>query len=132
MANASPIPIKPPITAGGLIGIGLAFAKYLKNGEVPPSDAEMTGLHKVLYNKYYVDEIYDAIFVKPINAMATFFRGTLEGALSSFVYGFGKVTNAIGDKGKLVQNGSTGRYLFAFSLGVVAIIGYLFYNKIVK
>jgi len=116
---------------GGLIGIGIAYAKYLKKGEVPPSDAEMTGLHKVLYNKYYVDEIYDSLFVKPINAMAIFFRDTFESALSGFVYGFSKVTTAIGDKGKLVQNGSVGRYLFAFTLGVVAIITYLFFNKIV-
>lgn len=116
---------------GGLIGIGLAYVKYLKKDEVPPSDAEMTGLHKVLYNKYYVDEVYESLFVKPINALSKFFRDTLESALSGFVYGFGKATNAIGDKGKLVHNGSLGRYLFAFSLGVVAIITYLFYNKIV-
>ncbi|RZJ73352.1 NADH-quinone oxidoreductase subunit L [Flavobacterium sp.] len=116
---------------GGLIGIGIAYAKYLKKGEVPPADAQMTGFHKLLYNKFYVDEIYDTVFVKPINALATFFRDTLETALSSLVFGFGKVTNAIGNKGKLVQNGSLGRYLFAFTLGVVAIVTYLFYNKII-
>lgn len=115
---------------GGLIGIGIAYAKYIKKSEVPPADAEMTGFHKLLYNKYYVDEIYETLFVKPINALSTFFRDTLETALSGLVYGFGKVTNAISDKGRLVQNGSIGRYLFAFTLGVVAIITYLFYNKI--
>lgn len=116
---------------GGLIGIGIAYAKYLKKGEVPPADAEMTGFHKVLYNKYYVDEVYETLFVKPINALSNFFRNAIEPGLSSLVFGFGKVTNAIADKGRIVQNGSIGRYLFAFSLGVVAIITYLFYNKIV-
>ncbi|NMH28698.1 NADH-quinone oxidoreductase subunit L [Flavobacterium silvaticum] len=116
---------------GGLIGIGIAYAKYLKKGEVPPADEEMTGLHKVLYHKYYIDEAYEFLFVKPINALSTFFRDTLETALSGFVYGFGKVTNAIGDQGRLLQNGSVGRYLFFFVMGMVAIVSYLFYNKIV-
>lgn len=117
---------------GGLVGIGLAFVKYLKNGEVPPQDEEMTGVHKVLYDKYYVDEIYDSLIVNPINVLSTFFRDTLESALSSLVYGFGKLTNAIGDKGKIVHNGSLGRYLFAFTLGVVVLITCLFYNKIIN
>ncbi|RZJ68752.1 MAG: NADH-quinone oxidoreductase subunit L [Flavobacterium sp.] len=117
---------------GGLIGIGLAYAKYLKKGEVPPADDEITGFQKVLYNKYYIDEIYESLIVNPINAASKFFRDTLETALSGFVFGLGKFTNAIGDKGKLLQNGSVGRYLFAFTLGVVAIITCLFYNKIIN
>ncbi|MBD3581835.1 NADH-quinone oxidoreductase subunit L [Flavobacterium selenitireducens] len=116
---------------GGLIGIGIAYAKYLKKGEVPPADAQMTGFHKLLYHKYYVDEVYDALFVKPINAISTFLRDTFESALSGLVFGLGKATNAIGDSGKMLHNGSIGRYLFAFTLGVVAIITYLFFNKIV-
>jgi len=116
---------------GGLIGIGIAYVKYLKNSEIPPADASMRGFHKVLYHKYYVDELYDILFVKPINALSTFLRDTFESALSGLVFGFGKVTNALGDSGKLFHNGSIGRYLFAFTLGVVAIITYLFFNKIV-
>jgi NADH-quinone oxidoreductase subunit L len=48
---------------GGLVGIGLAYAKYNKQNTVPGDDASITGFAKVLYNKYYLDEIYNFLFV---------------------------------------------------------------------
>jgi NADH-quinone oxidoreductase subunit L len=54
---------------GGLVGM-VAYAKYIKN-TVPTEDAEIKNWFKVLYNKYYVDEFYDAI-VKPINSCLVF------------------------------------------------------------
>jgi len=112
--------------AGGLIGIAIAFIKYIKQSQLPQQDSEITGLTKVLYNKYYVDEIYDALFVKPINVLSRFFRDYIETALSAVVFGFAKVTNEVGYYGKKMQNGSIGFYLFAFVFGVCAIISYLF------
>ncbi|MNL74498.1 NADH:ubiquinone oxidoreductase subunit L [compost metagenome] len=79
-----------------------------------------------MYNKYYVDEIYDALFVTPINVLSRFFRDTVETALSALIFGLGKVTNEISYQGKKIQNGSIGLYLFAFVLGLCAIISYLF------
>ena len=111
---------------GGLVGIGLAYAKYIKQNTVPTEDARITGFSKVLYNKYYVDEIYDAIIVKPINVLSLFFRDTVETGLSALVFGFGKVTNEISYQGKKLQTGSIGLYLFAFVIGLCAIVSYLF------
>ena len=111
---------------GAIIGISIAFAKYIKQSQVPSEDAEITGVAKVLYNKYYLDEAYTIIFVNPINAASSFFRDVLETSLSSFVYGFGKVTEAIGTQGKKVQSGSIGLYLFAFVFGVCVILTCLF------
>jgi NADH-quinone oxidoreductase subunit L len=114
---------------GGIIGIAIAYMKYVKQSQVPSEDSEITGFSKVLYNKYYVDEIYNFVIVKPLYAMSKFFRDTLEPALSRFVYGFGSVANAIGTQGKTLQNGSIGFYLFAFVLGVSAILIYLFLGQ---
>ena len=111
---------------GGLIGIGIAYAKYIKKSQLPAEDSEITGFSKVLYNKYYLDEIYMAVIVNPINAMSRFFRDTFETAISGFVFGLGRVTNAIGTQGRTLQNGNVGFYLFAFVLGVCAILFYLF------
>lgn len=111
---------------GGLIGIGIAYAKYIKQNIVPEEDSQITGFAKVLYNKYYVDEIYDTIFVHSINSLSKFFNQYVETTLSSLVFGLGKVTNELGFQGKKIQNGSIGRYLFAFVLGICAIITYLF------
>jgi NADH-quinone oxidoreductase subunit L len=94
---------------GGLVGIGIAYAKYIKQNTVPSEDAAITGFSKVLYNKY-VDEFYDAIFVKPINFLSRFFRDTVETGFI-FSFGFGKVTNEISYQGKKIQNGSIGLYL---------------------
>jgi NADH-quinone oxidoreductase subunit L len=111
---------------GGLIGIGIAYSKYIKQNQVPAADAEITGFAKVLYNKYYVDEIYDYLFVKSINSLSKFFRDSIETALSNLVFGLGKVTYEIGFQGKKLQSGSIGFYLFSFVLGLCAIITYLF------
>ena len=111
---------------GGFVGIGLAYAKYIKKSVVPVADAEISGFSKVLYSKYYVDEFYDSLFVKPLNVLSRFFRDTVETGLSSIVFGFGKVTNELSYQGKKIQTGSIGIYLFAFVLGLCAIISYLF------
>ncbi|MBP4140989.1 NADH-quinone oxidoreductase subunit L [Flavobacterium sp. P4023] len=111
---------------GGIVGIGLAYAKYIKQNSVPSTDAAITGFSKVLYNKYYIDEIYDAIIVKPINVLSVFFRDKVETSLSALVFGFGKVTNEISYQGKKLQTGSIGLYLFAFVIGLCAIVSYLF------
>lgn len=111
---------------GGLVGIAIAYVKYVKNNTVPPADSEITGITKVVYNKYYVDELYDTLFVKTTNTLSSFFRDYIETGLSSFVFGFGKVTNEIGHYGRKIQNGSIGLYLFAFVLGLCAIISFLF------
>lgn len=113
-------------TVGALVGIGIAYAKYMKQKQVPGEDATFTGMSKVLYNKYYVDEIYDAVFVKPINVLSNFFRDYIETGLSAFVFGFGKVANELSFQGKKLHTGSIGFYLFVFVLGFCAIISYLF------
>ncbi|AWG20607.1 NADH-quinone oxidoreductase subunit L [Flavobacterium faecale] len=111
---------------GGLVGIGIAFSKYLKQNQVPESDENITGFAKTLYNKYYVDEAYDFVFVKSINGLSNFFRDQVETGLSSLVFGLGKITNEIGYQGKKVQSGSIGLYVFIFVLGLSAILTYLF------
>ncbi|MGV3695838.1 NADH-quinone oxidoreductase subunit L [Flavobacterium sp.] len=112
--------------AGAIVGIIWAYSKYIKQGFVPKEDSEITGFSKTIYNKYYVDEFYTSLIVKPINSLSNFFRTTLETALGKLVFGFGTVANGIGTQGKKLQTGSIGLYLFVFVIGVVAIVTYLF------
>lgn len=111
---------------GAIVGIAIAYVKYIKQRQLPEEDEQISGVNKVLYNKYYVDEAYELIFVKPINFLSRFFRDYIETALSGLVFGFGKVTTELGYYGRKIQNGNIGLYLFAFVLGVCAIISYLF------
>jgi NADH-quinone oxidoreductase subunit L len=112
--------------AGALVGIGIAYSKYIKQNNVPEEDDKITGFSKVLYNKYYVDECYDLLFVKPINVLSRFFRDYIETAVSGFVFGLGKVTIELSAQGRKLHNGNIGLYLFAFVLGVIGLISYLF------
>jgi len=111
---------------GAFVGIGIAYSKYIKQSQLPEEDAQISGFSKVLYNKYYVDEIYEVIFVKPINVLSRFFRDSIETALSSFVFGFGKAATEISYQGKKLQSGNVGFYLFAFVMGLCAMITYIF------
>jgi len=112
--------------AGALIGIIWANAKYIKQAFVPKEDSEIVGFNKTIYNKYYVDEFYTFLIVRPVNSLANFFRTTLEPALGKVVFSFGTLANGIGTQGKKLHTGSIGLYLFVFVIGIVAIITYLF------
>jgi NADH-quinone oxidoreductase subunit L len=112
--------------AGALVGIAMAYAKYIKQSFVPKEDAAITGFNKTIYNKYYVDEFYTFLIVTPINGLANFFRTTLEPALGKAVFSLGSAANGLGTQGKKLQNGNIGLYLFVFVIGVCAIITYLF------
>ena len=112
--------------AGAVFGILWAYSKYIKQAFIPKEDAEIVGLNKVIYNKYYVDEFYAFLIVRPLNSLSNFFRTTLEPTLGKVVFSFGTVANGIGTQGKKLQTGSIGLYLFAFVIGVVAIVSYLF------
>jgi NADH-quinone oxidoreductase subunit L len=112
--------------AGALVGIAMAYAKYIKQSFVPKEDADIVGFNKTIYNKYYVDEFYTFLIVTPINGLANFFRTTLEPALGKAVFSLGTAANGLGTQGKKLQNGNIGLYLFVFVIGVCAIITYLF------
>ena len=113
-------------TVGALIGIGIAYAKYNSKGEVPPADAEITGVTKVLYNKFYVDEFYTAVIVKPIYFIGSIFKNVTEVIISGLVTGLGNLATALGGEGRNLQNGSVGFYLLVFVLGICSIFGYIF------
>lgn len=112
--------------AGGIFGILWARRQFITQKSLPKADDQMEGFAKVVYHKYYVDEAYTKIIVNPINNASRFFRDTVETSLSALVLGFAKVSLSLGAQGRKVHNGNTGLYLFAFVLGVIALVTYLF------
>ncbi|MBC5835586.1 NADH-quinone oxidoreductase subunit L [Flavobacterium sp. F372] len=119
-------------TVGALVGIGIAYSKYLKKKEIPVADSEIKGLHKVLSNKYYLDEIYMATIVKPIYMISSFAKKYVEKFISKAVIGLGGATYALSIKGKKIQNGNIGVYLFAFIFGMVGFLVYVFIIRDLK
>ena len=47
--------------------IFMAYSMYVKKQQLPAEDEKLAGVGKLLYHKYYVDEIYDSLVVKPVH-----------------------------------------------------------------
>jgi NADH-quinone oxidoreductase subunit L len=108
-----------------LLAAGLAYIIYVSKKTVPIQDSQISGIQKLIYNKYYVDEIYDTVFVKPINALSNFFSSVFEFlVIDLIVEGIGKLVKSLSAEARLLQNGTTGYYIFAMVLSIAAIIIY--------
>jgi NADH-quinone oxidoreductase subunit L len=135
-----------------LVGIGLARFFYLRRPTIPGTLAARSGgLYRLIYNKYYVDQIYDAMFVNRSKDLGTtlgaFDRGVIDGL---FVNGAGWVTRAfssismVWDKWiidglvnlaarvvwifsypvRMIQSGRVSNYALLIVLGVLVFLGY--------
>ena len=103
-----------------LLTIGFAWSRF---GKYEPTEAEETGLGKVLENKWYVDELYDAVIVKPLDALAGFFKNVIEkSGIDGTVNGIGKLVNYSSRQLRLLQNGQVGGYILIMVLSMIVVI----------
>lgn len=113
-----------------LIAAGVAYVMYVQKARVPaPESVERTGIEKLVYNKYYIDELYNALFVRPVKVLSDVLWSFGEFVIDLFVEGFGGIVNSLSDRARKLQTGFTGYYIFAMVLGIVLI---LFWNLVVK
>ena len=84
------------------------------------------GLHRVLANKYYVDEIYDAALVQPIRIVSEegLWKGVDVGVIDGAVNGVGEIVGGSSEVLRRIQTGSVRVYAASLFLGVVVILGY--------
>jgi len=93
-----------------------------------PSFAENTGLGKVLENKWYLDELYDAIIVRPIEALSNVLDKFAERkGIDGIVNGVGKTVKWGGDRMRLLQSGQVGFYIFIMVMGIVVLFALSFF-----
>jgi NADH-quinone oxidoreductase subunit L len=111
---------------GVLISIFVAYNTYISKKVVPEAEeATLSPLHKLIYNKYYVDEIYDALIVKPLYALSTFGHRFIElGIIDNIVNAVGSITLLKGKMYAKIQTGHTTFYLFVMVLGIIGILAY--------
>jgi NADH-quinone oxidoreductase subunit L len=110
-----------------LLGIGLAAFLWLKDPAVPARlAAQFPGLHRLLLNKYYVDELYDAAVVQPIQSASTHGLWKVVDAkvIDGAVNISGYVVAAASAVLRLFQTGSVRSYAASTFVGVVLILGY--------
>ncbi|MFZ4542518.1 MAG: NADH-quinone oxidoreductase subunit L [Saprospiraceae bacterium] len=110
------------VTAAVIVLAIYAFFRYVSQGTVPSSDSEMTGLEKTVYNKYYVDEIYETSITKPLNSLSSFLSNWIDiNIIDRVVNGFGDGVKILSSQLRLTQSGSTGFYIVAMVIGMVLI-----------
>ncbi len=112
-------------TVGALIVV-MATIRLLTPKDVPVAteDAAPTGFAGILYNKWYVDELYDRIVVHPIQALSRFSWRVIDtGIIDGFVNLVGNGARALGWVGSLFQTGQVNTYAFFFTVGVLVILG---------
>ena len=110
-----------------LAGIGLATFLWLKRRDIPERMAQQySGVHRLLLNKYYVDEVYDATIVQPIKVVSEegLWRGFDVKVVDGAVNGAGYLVSGVSIVLRLMQNGSVKTYAAATFTGAVAILAY--------
>src|SRR5674476_200269 len=98
---------------------GWAWKKY-KNYQT--ETAEETGFAKVLQNKWYVDELYDAIIVRPLKSLSVFLNNVIErSGIDGLVNGVGRGINYGSRQIRLLQNGQVGAYILMMVIGTIVL-----------
>jgi NADH-quinone oxidoreductase subunit L len=106
------------------LGIGGAFAVYQKGWIDAAAAARRLGpLYRLSYNKFYIDEIYNFLVVKPLLLLSRLALVFDLGIIDGIVNWWGRVAKGGGDSFAALQSGRVRDYLLFMSLGVVAVLG---------
>jgi NADH-quinone oxidoreductase subunit L len=113
--------------AVAVIGIVIALARLKPARLVPKAEAPAEeGIERVLANKYYVDEAYDAAIVRPTVGISrgVLARGIDQGLIDGgLVNGSAWLARGVGRLGSTLQSGQVGSYAWVLVLGVLAVLG---------
>jgi NADH-quinone oxidoreductase subunit L len=87
------------VSLGGLFLGGLLYRNF-KATEKDPLEWSLSGFYKVLANKYYIDEIYQFIFIRPATWVAekVVYQIFDQKIFDGFLHGVGKISIWLGDK----------------------------------
>jgi len=108
-------------------GIGIATYFFLQNRRAADRVAEnFSGVHRVLLNKYYVDELYDAVVVQPIHIASEegLWKFVDVTVIDGAVNGVGDIVGGASDILRRLQTGSVRAYAASLFVGVVLVLGY--------
>ena len=101
-----------------VIAVIIAISIYRKKAD----DEPQTALGKFLYNKWYVDELYDAVIVRPLDKLAAFLKNTIEkNVIDGAVNGTGKIVQYGARQIRLMQSGQVGYYILFMVLSIILL-----------
>lgn len=101
-----------------ILAMLIALAKYIKKPEL----GEPSGFGKLLANKWYVDEIYDALIVNPLTKLGAFSKNVIEkSGIDGVVNGVGTFIQYSSRRLRLVQNGKVGTYILLMVFSILIL-----------
>ncbi len=108
-------------------GIFIAYYLYLRRPEIPVNFVRaFPGVFRTVNQKYYVDELYQAVFVRGLFAAGRIAKGVVDETLiDGTVNGLAWLIRGIGSLIRLIQTGYVQGYAFAMIIGAIAVLGYL-------
>jgi len=111
-------------------GILMAFRYYLRDPKKPEALAERyPTLYRILVHKYWVDELYDDLIVRPTIAGARFVSASFDaGLVDGAVNGIGSLLGRAGALLRRLQTGHVPAYVLSILVGVVILLGYLAFH----
>ncbi len=124
-AHHVPFWVKALPMAVTLVGIALAWAMYVWRPDLPAAGARLfRPLYLFSLRKWYFDELYDAVFVRPAWYLGEGLWKAGDGALIDGVgpNGVAAVTRSLARRASRLQSGYVYHYAFAMLIGVVALV----------
>jgi NADH-quinone oxidoreductase subunit L len=111
--------------AAATVGLMVAWRMYSKGAQRP----KLEGAYKVLYNKYYVDELYHAVVVGPLIWLSrnVLWKVIDDGIIDGAVNGIASVSSAIGDTVRHTQSGNTRSYAVWVLIGALVVFAIIFW-----
>lgn len=105
----------------------ISYFIYGKKSNLPVADAEQGALERMVANKFYVDEIYDFLFVRPIEHLSKLFHYYVDmQGIDGIVNGIGTSVQKVGAEFRKLQNGNIEYYLIGMVAGMVLLLLTLF------
>jgi NADH-quinone oxidoreductase subunit L len=111
-----------------LCGFLLAWFLYHQRPELPDRIAAAFGsMYQAILNKYWIDELYAWIFVKPLIAIASvvFWRGIDQGVIDATLDGSATTARELSDEVRQMQSGNVRSYAGWVAVGATAVIVYM-------
>jgi len=116
--------------ASALIGLGVAYWLYIRQPEKPEQLAKsMKPVYNTLLNKYYVDELYAAVIIKPLMWISTnvLWKGVDVAGIDGTVNGIASGATSLGDTVRRTQSGNTRSYAVWVVIGALVVIAVIFF-----
>ncbi len=113
-----------------LVVIFLVYRFYILKPVTEAAEPKRSFLANLVFRKFYVDELYEAVIQKPIASLSTFFHDVVEvKMIDRFVNQTGTFVVWVGRNIRYIQTGNVGAYLFYMVISIILILFFNLFNK---